>query len=237
MKSTAIAIVILSAVGPVSNALGQSDRSSAPPAPAELIRRFAEGWDESLWQQKFRGGAGYMRAANDSGWQLRMRVLQQLVIHGPDSIPVLLKVLKSGSAPERILAAQTLGFLGPRVPGEPLLEAAQSDADPAVRLYAVDALGMTGRTEKVVDWKTLRQSERNRDVRRHIDYTIERAGRALDPAVVRTLTQWDANTIDSAKLGKPAPDFTLTAATGETIRLSDFRGKKSVVLVFIYGDT
>ncbi len=34
------------------------------------------------------------------------------------------------------------------------------------------------------------------------------------------------------ELGKPAPDFTLEATGGKTISLSDFHGKKNVVLYF-----
>ena len=34
------------------------------------------------------------------------------------------------------------------------------------------------------------------------------------------------------KVGDHAPDFTLPDQNGQTIRLSDFRGKKSVVLAF-----
>ncbi len=37
----------------------------------------------------------------------------------------------------------------------------------------------------------------------------------------------------SLKVGDPAPDFALQAVTGETIRLSQYRGKKHVVLSFI----
>ena len=36
----------------------------------------------------------------------------------------------------------------------------------------------------------------------------------------------------SLKVGNAAPDFTLTDQSGATVRLSDFRGKKSVVLAF-----
>ena len=43
--------------------------------------------------------------------------------------------------------------------------------------------------------------------------------------------------MNSAVIGKPAPDIAMPTFGGETIRLSDFRGKKAVVLVFIYGDT
>ena len=34
------------------------------------------------------------------------------------------------------------------------------------------------------------------------------------------------------KIGDQAPDFSLPDQNGQTIRLSDFRGKKSVVLAF-----
>jgi cytochrome oxidase Cu insertion factor (SCO1/SenC/PrrC family) len=34
------------------------------------------------------------------------------------------------------------------------------------------------------------------------------------------------------KVGDVAPEFTLTDTTGKTVKLSDFKGKKSVVLAF-----
>ncbi len=36
----------------------------------------------------------------------------------------------------------------------------------------------------------------------------------------------------SLKVGQAAPDFTLTDTAGKTVKLSDFKGKKSVVLAF-----
>jgi len=36
----------------------------------------------------------------------------------------------------------------------------------------------------------------------------------------------------SLKVGEPAPDFTLPTTTGEKVKLSDFKGKKNVVLAF-----
>jgi len=38
-----------------------------------------------------------------------------------------------------------------------------------------------------------------------------------------------------AALNKPAPDFTLEDFNGKTVRLSDYRGKSNVLLVFNRG--
>ena len=44
-----------------------------------------------------------------------------------------------------------------------------------------------------------------------------------------------ATEIDRIKTGQAAPDFALENTDGKAIALSDFRGKKAVVLVFYRG--
>ena len=50
------------------------------------------------------------------------------------------------------------------------------------------------------------------------------------------LASYDLGQMDSAKEGILAPDFALSDASGQTYRLSQFRGKKTVVLTFILQD-
>ena len=50
------------------------------------------------------------------------------------------------------------------------------------------------------------------------------------------LASYDLTTMDTAVVGKPAPDFSLADASGETYRLSQFRGNKAVLLTFIIQD-
>lgn len=45
-------------------------------------------------------------------------------------------------------------------------------------------------------------------------------------------TQAPAAPVTHLKAGDPAPDFALTDTEGQTVRLSDFRGRKNVVLAF-----
>ena len=44
-----------------------------------------------------------------------------------------------------------------------------------------------------------------------------------------------ATELERVKVGQAAPDFTLEDADGKAVTLADFRGKKTVVLVFYRG--
>ena len=54
----------------------------------------------------------------------------------------------------------------------------------------------------------------------------------LGPKDAQTLPPSDLNRV---KVGDEAPDFTLEKEAGKTVTLSDYRGKKTVVLVFYRG--
>ena len=57
------------------------------------------------------------------------------------------------------------------------------------------------------------------------------------PAPIRdALASYDLAQMDSAKEGQPAPDFVLGDASGRSHRLSEYRGRKTLVLTFILQD-
>ena len=70
---------------------------------------------------------------DDRGWQARMLAMQGLVAGKGRSLPVMLEALRDGSVPQRILSAQSLGFLAPRVPREALLDAIRPTSWPPLR--------------------------------------------------------------------------------------------------------
>jgi len=53
-----------------------------------------------------------------------------------------------------------------------------------------------------------------------------------DSAAAGSTSQPPAAPQTHLKVGAPAPDFTLTDTNGEAVKLSDFRGKRNVVLAF-----
>lgn len=54
----------------------------------------------------------------------------------------------------------------------------------------------------------------------------------LFAAAITAVAQQPAAPKTNLKIGDAAPDFTLPSTTGEKVKLSDFRGKKNVVLAF-----
>jgi len=207
-------------------------------AHREEFAKFTQAWDDALWLPKEgRGPAGYMRPLDDAGWKARMIALHALVSAGVEAAPTVRDRLLHGSDPERILAAQASGYLGDASLAADLTKSAQEDPVAAVRLYAVDSLGMLGVSvddEKLTAWQ---KAESNRDVFQHLGYLGKRSGAALDQSAVQRLREWDPSAMNRAIVGEAAPDFSLPALNGESVRLSDYRGKSAVVLVFIYGDT
>jgi hypothetical protein len=216
-----------------------AEKAKAADDGARLARRtleeFASRWDESAWTSP-KGSRKYMRPLGDKGWKERFLALQGLVQIGEAAMPVLVDVLKSGDGPSRILAAQALSYLAPHAPLDALEMSLREDELPAVRLYAADALGMRGGASTAF-LKAELEAQRNGDVKRHIEYALERQGEPVLREVVRTLESWDAAALDTAVIGKAAPDFELFTVGGKRVRLRDFRGDKHVVLVFVYGDT
>ena len=51
---------------------------------------------------------------------------------------------------------------------------------------------------------------------------------SLGPAVMLIL----AATVAAVEVGQPAPDFSLTSTSGEKVSLSQFKGKKHVLIQF-----
>lgn len=214
----------------------QDAHSDARDAGA-ILAQFEEAWNDESWGPSEGRIGKYMRPMDDVGWKSRMAAFQRIVQHGTPGVPDLVKALESESTPVRALAAQVLGYCGTADAKPALARVMQRDADAMVRLYAADSLGMLGGHDHEDLLRRLEPNEKNRDTKRHIGYALDREGQSLDAEVVAGVRQWNIESLGAASLGQPAPDFELASLDGQRIRLSQFRGKQAVVLVFVYGDT
>jgi hypothetical protein len=205
--------------------------------PGSIIEQLAVDWPAGGWGAE--GSARYLRPLAEENWRKRFGSLQRLVQLGEPAVAPLVESLRHDSVEVRIFAAQALGYLYPHSASssKALLDSLETDSSAAVRLYAADSLGMLGLGEELAEeLSRIRTSEKNGDVKKHLGYVLMRKASPIDTAVIDTLKDWKlpAGTGD---VGQLAPDFQLDALNGESVKLSSFRGKSPVVLIFLYGDT
>jgi HEAT repeat protein len=172
----------------------------------------------------------------DPGWKVRMDALVRLARVGPAAVPVLAEALHKGSPWARELAAQALVlFAEPST--RSALERALADPKPGVRLYAIQALSMLGKLSRTKRHDEILENDPSVfGVRTMMAAALARKERPNPAPLRKLLADYDLRKLDSARLGEIAPDFTLTDFTGKRYRLSQFRGKKTVVLRFILFD-
>lgn len=228
------ALTITSLLTPMS--VSRADEATSANVK-QALTGFTAAWDDKHWEPAEGRLSLYLRPLDDAGWKKRMQTLQVVAQQGSVASAELRKLLSSDSVVERVFAAQALGYCGDAAAQPDLARALEHDTEPAVRLHAADSLGMLGAQAHTELLQRLEKSEKNNDVRRHVRYALERNGELVDPKIVKQLKDWPTNQLGTAAMGKLAPDFELISLSGEKVRLSDFRSKKSVVLVFVYGDT
>lgn len=172
-------------------------------------------------------------------WKTEMECLVTLAKAGPEAVPVLLDALKTGSLASHGFAAKALAFLAdekfrPALEKvRPALLQAVEDKDRDVRLTAIRLLGRLGRLEDKPKYREIADKDPSAHVRFEMTFALTRDDKPNPRAIRRALSSYDLTRMDSAHLGKAAPEFALADTSGKTWRLGDFRGKKSVVLVLL----
>jgi len=175
---------------------------------------------------------------DDQDWRVRTLAVRDLVRSGKPASPALVAALEDKNAHVRHVAAMTLGIVRATNAVTALERALREDSDSVVRSQAAIALGQIGEQSSLDAVRTALKEDKSKDVRHQAElaaYAIEH-GKVATPELAKAYAALDETTFGRVELGQPAPDFQLPDTEGKAWRLSDFRGKQPVVLIWVFAD-
>jgi len=205
--------------------LGQEDPRTSEQEVAMVLRAFGNDWPADR--------TPYRTGEDTESWKVYALSLKQLVAMGEKAIPGLIEGCDDANFHVRALSARVLGYLQAGASVPKLIELLRDEK--TVALLAADSLGQIQDPRGLEALQSARNDETQGDVLLHINKSLDRQV-PLENDVLEQLLKIGSESIDSAKVGLEAPNFTLQDAEGKPWTLADQQGKKSVVLVFIYGD-
>ncbi len=225
LKVTAIVVCLNLAGALVPSVMAQPNEPPESDVSA-VLGQFAKDWPEDR--------KPYRHEEDTTSWMTYALSMKRLVALGDAAVPALITTCDDRSFQVRALSARVLGYLGAKSAVPKLIELLD-DEQASVALLAADALGQIQDPAGLDALRTARGRLKNGDVLLHVAKSLER-GMPLESDVREQLLQIDGESINSAKIGQPAPDFALKDAGGKVWSLADFRDRKTIVLTFIYGD-
>jgi hypothetical protein len=208
---------------------------AAPATAGEGAASLLDAFRQVDWDSR---EVGQGKDLADDAWKTRIRVERGLVSLGADAVPTLVDACSDSNRHVRLLAAHALGYLNDTSAVAALVRVAGEDDYAAARLMAVEALGRLGARdgEAVVRAAT---ADTNRYIREAAAWALPRtvSGEGVGDSLRElALATWADEPLAAAIVGELAPDFALSDADGDTVRLSDYRGHKNVVIISLLAD-
>lgn len=180
---------------------------------------------------------GVADLANEA-WRIRLLAIRDLARLGGTATPALLDSLEDGNSHVRHVAAFALGLWKADGAEDALIALLGGDEDPVVRSQAVISLAQIKCLKALPVLEQHAQNDPSRDVKHQCDLAIHRIKNYQGPEIdlADAYAGLDETKFEQVRVGKQAPDFALTDVDGKSWKLSDFRGKKDVVLIWIFAD-
>ncbi len=174
----------------------------------------------------------------DTDWLVRTLAVRDLVRLGQGASPKLVDALHDTDAHVRHVAAMVLGITRATNAVSDLESTLRDDSDSVVRSQAAIALGQIGHKGSLALLRRAQTEDKSRDVQ----HQAELAAYAVEHGLVATAELADAyrgldeTRFNQVQVGESAVDFELPDTEGRVWRLSDFRGKKPVALIWVFAD-
>lgn len=166
----------------------------------------------------------------DKGWQ--DRVALEFEIINTATLDSLRAGLRDKDKFVRSMAARALGIRGDKASADAIADLAQNDPEFAVRIRAVESLGLLKMKLDVIEAV---KKDRKPGVAWAADLAIDQFKSEKDIAAQfrRSFAAGiDRKEMGLAKVGQPAPDFTAQTLDGKTFKLSSVLGRKPIALYF-----
>lgn len=195
---------------------------------------------ERIREHNFESNSGYdgVGDLNDNAWKVRTLAIRDMVRLGSGAMPVLMAGLKDKNRHVRHVCVSALGILGVHNAGSELVSLLTGDPDPVVRGQAAEALGQIKYTQAASILETVSKQGKNQNVRHRAKLATSRLKEGLitNEELVNAWTGLDEQTFGQVRVGSQAPNFELKDTGGKMWHLSDFKNKKTVVLIWIFAD-
>jgi len=175
---------------------------------------------------------------NDSDWKIRTLALRDFVRAGEEGIPHLIDALTHQDPHVRYLAAAALGIQASEKALPPLQKLLESAPESTVRSQAAISLGLIGSPKALPFLKKTLTTDKSRDVIHQCELSIHQieTGKKATRELVKAYAGLDENTFETLKVGKAAPNFSLSDTENGIWKLSDHKGKKTVLLIWVFAD-
>jgi len=200
--------------------------------------------DDGFTKDAVLGRHGIADLANQD-WRVRTLAVRDLVRLGPPAVPELLAALSDDDLHVRHAAALVLGILPEAgISGEQLetrrrglIASLATDQEPVVRSEAAIALGRVGDAAAIEPLQAAAKADASRDVRHQCVVSLDQLEKSQhDQSLYNAYRGLDETRFNVVTVNRPAPEFTLDDTNGVAWRLSDFLGRKHIVLVWIFAD-
>ncbi|NOY00818.1 MAG: redoxin domain-containing protein [Verrucomicrobia bacterium] len=175
---------------------------------------------------------------NDPDWKIRTLAMRDFVRSGEAGIDQLINALSHKSPHVRYLAAAALGVQASEsaIPG--LQKLLTADPKITVRSQAAISLGLIGSAKALPALEKALTADKSRDVIHQCELSIHqiKSGQKATPELASAYASLDESKFEIVQVGKAAPDFTLSDTENKSWKLSDYQGKKTVLLIWVFAD-
>jgi peroxiredoxin len=236
--TTVACLLSAQALAAVSNGTEASTLASTVAQVMERVREFPfNPIEDGRTQEPLLDHDGVADLA-DAAWRVRLLAIRDLARLGSAAVPEVVKYADDENPHVRNIAAFVLGLNPGEDSESALIELLRQDADPVVRSQAVISLAQLKSGAALPVLEDMAKNDTSRDVRHQCELAVYRITKyeGPDTDLAPAYAELDESRFEQIHVGQPAIDFELLDTDGESWRLSDFRGKKDVVLIWVFAD-